>query len=67
MQATIIGFQDRYALLQLESNDTVKWPITQLPHSIQTGDQIKIKILTEQELESDKAKEMKEILRELIN
>lgn len=67
MNAKLIGFKDRYAVIEMESGDTIKWPIKYLPDSANPGDEIELRLITKNGVEAERVHAMKQMLKELIN
>lgn len=83
INATLMRFEGRLAVLYAQDCGEIRWPLAQLPASVQIGDSITLKLDTNKEvvpfghtnclasprlgLQEEKYMHMKKLLEELIN
>lgn len=66
-EAIIESFKDRSAILRLKNGQTLNWPISQLPEHLHVGDSLQIKLISSQDEENQKMRQMRTLLQDLIN
>ena len=64
--ATLDRFEEDKAVLILDSGEKIIWPRTKLPAKTREGDVFYIDIKTEAEARSEREKQAKDILNELL-
>ncbi len=60
-------FQDRNAVLYNESTGNILWPIKKLPDYLEIGDQVTLRLVTEESIEQEHSEILKKVLEEIIN
>jgi len=66
MDARLIGYQDRFALMQI-GDDIIKIPQKFLPTEVNIGENLLIKFATIKDNHNEELSRMKIMLQELIN
>lgn len=66
MDARLIGYQDRFALIQID-DDIIKIPQKLLPNEVKIGENLLIKFATIKDNHNEELSRMKIMLQELIN
>ncbi|MBI2463940.1 hypothetical protein HYV57_03205 [Candidatus Peregrinibacteria bacterium] len=67
VQVTLEKFEERYAILRSPHGFEYRWPIKNLPESIQIGETIFLTLKTDNMLKDQQYKNMRELLTEMIN
>ena len=67
VEGTCIGFRGRNALLQLETQQIIEWPISNLPNNFNRGDKFKLNMITQNDQYKAELQAKKQLLQELIN
>jgi len=67
ISAKIKEIGENFAVLLSECEIEFKWPRLKLPPNSKIGDDIKIKIITEETLQEEYEVKMREILNEIVN
>ncbi len=67
VEGTCIGFRGRSALLQLETQQIIEWPIANLPNNFNRGDKFKLNLITQNDQYKAELQAKKQLLQELIN
>ncbi len=67
LKGKIMEFQGTEAILVLENNEQIKWPIKNLPEGIQINDLFRLVFSTQKTDEQEKEILAKKILNEILN
>jgi hypothetical protein len=64
--AVVKKFEDKLAVLVLEDNQKINWPIKDLPEDVEQGSKIRITISSSTSKEEERKKLAKELINEIL-